>query len=426
MKFHKLGHVLALVLALLAASGRSGSASLPPEPPSPGVPPAISGEMRPKRARLLFVGDLMVHQPQIDRAYRRKTKDYSFIPAFEKVKKYVTAADLAVGNFETTLGGPKAGYRGYPCFSAPDAFADALADVGFDVLSTANNHCMDRRFPGLVRTLAQLKARSLDAVGTYAASQDRETVLVRDVNGIKVAFLAWTYGLNGFKLPKGLEWGAALLVSADEVSRDMARARALSPDFIVAMPHIGTEYVLEPPQFVIRQVDRLLEWGAGAVIASHPHVVQPMELRLPQKTASGDRPGGFVAWSMGNFISSQRTVPRDMGVMVQLDLEKSGDHTRVAAARAIPTWVQERPAKGPRVTRVLPLTEALVSPDLFALTLADVKRLKSAHKDFTLRVLSADVPIKSADLSYDLLPSSQDRFPLAPRKSGGSAARLKD
>ena len=365
--------------------------------------PAFAAQ--PGRATLLFTGDLMAHSPQL--AVARRKKGYDFAPSFSAVRPIITAADLAVGNFETTLGGGKGGYTGYPCFSTPDEFADALKNAGFDVLTTANNHCMDRRFAGLKRTSEQLQAKGFDTCGTYAASDDRATVLVREVNGVKIALLAWTYGTNGIPVPGDKQWSVARLEAASE---DMARARALSPDFIVAMPHIGIEYALTPPKYVVSFVEKLLKWGANAVIASHPHVVQPLELRIP---ASGDAPPALVAWSMGNFISNQRPAPRDMGVIARLTLVKSGDVTRIVSADAIPTWVQVRTAQGARTSRVLPLTSALKKPGAFQISAADLKRLNEAHRDFTSRVLGAPVPLKNAKTAYALTASSADRFSTA-------------
>ena len=157
-------------------------------------------------------------------------------------------------------------------------------------------------------------------------------------------------------------------------------------------------------------VEKLLKWGANAVIASHPHVVQPLELRIP---TSGDAPPALVAWSMGNFISNQRPAPRDMGVIARLTLVKSGDVTRIVSADAIPTWVQVRTAQGARTSRVLPLTSALKKPGAFQISAADLKRLNEAHRDFTSRVLGAPVPLKNAKTAYALTASSADRYSTA-------------
>ena len=376
---------------------------------------ASRAQDRPARATLLFAGDLMAHSPQL--AVARRKKGYDFAPSFAAVKPIVSAADLAVANFETTLGGGRGGYTGYPCFSTPDEYAQAVKNAGFDVLTTANNHCMDRRFAGLERTVRRLRELSFDTCGTYASSDDRERVLVRDANGIRIAFLSWTYGTNGIPVASDKKWSVARLEAASE---DMARARALSPDLVVALPHIGTEYLLTPPRSVMSFVEKLLSWGAQLVIASHPHVVQPLELRAPR---SDDRSPAVVAWSMGNFISNQRPAPRDMGVIARVTVEKSGDVTRVVSADVIPTWVQVRTAKGARVSCVLPLLSALKNPAAFQISAADLRRLRQAHFDFTGRVLGKAVPLKNARLAYALETSSEDHFSTAKFDERALAAK---
>ncbi|WP_158606335.1 MULTISPECIES: CapA family protein [unclassified Pyramidobacter] len=394
----------ALLAAFLCGTARAG-APLPDD--SASLFSADADALRPRRAALLFVGDLMAHAPQLTTA--RRKKGYDFAPSFARVKPLLSAADLAVGNLETTLGGAKRGYTGYPCFNTPDEYADALKDAGFDALTTANNHCLDRRAAGLFRTLKELRGRGFTTFGTYAASADRETVAVENVNGITVAFLSWTYGTNGIPVPASQDWAVARGASWEEVSGDVARAKALRPDFIVAMPHIGVEYALTPPRFVVAFAEKLMEAGVGAVIASHPHVVQPLELRA----ASGDRASALIAWSMGNFISNQRARPRDMGVIARLTLEKENGVTRLVSADAIPTWVQTRTKKGARVSRVLPLLDALANAEALQISAGDLKRLRGAHADFTGRVLGRAVPLAEAQLAYELEPSSQDRFSTA-------------
>ncbi len=337
----------------------------------------------PQKASLLFTGDLMVHKPQITKA--KRANGYDFHSSFEFVTPVISSADLAVGNLETTLSGEKQGYSGYPCFNAPDEFADALKDAGFDVLTTTNNHCMDRNFYGLCRTVAQLDAKGISHFGTYAKREDREKVLVKEVNGIKVAFIGWTYGTNGIRIDSNKKWSVAL-TGLNEVKKDVERAKALKSDLIVAMPHIGTEYLLTPPSQVQSFVGRLLEFGVNIVIASHPHVVQPFEFRN----------GNFIAWSMGNFISNQRPKPRDMGVMVKLSIEKSGGKTLINSAEIIPTWVQVNKNDGSKTSRVLIISDALSKKQDYQLKAMDILRLEEADRDFSKRIMKmtkkADVP----------------------------------
>ena len=346
---------------------------------------AVVFAAEPVRVRLVFTGDLMVHDQQLDRA---QTKDgWDFAPCFEAVKDIISAADLAVGNFETTL--PGGGYTGYPCFGTPDSFAAALKGAGWDVLMTSNNHCLDKRFPGLVRTLEVLRGLGFETVGTYKSRRERGKILVCDVKGVRIALLAWTYGTNGIKLPEGREYAISYLTGED-VSRDLARARALAPDLVIALVHTGVEYRQEPPDNVKDSVAQMLAGGADAVIAGHPHVLQRFEF-TKTKDAAGRTKNAFVAWSLGNFISLQRTKPRDVGAILGLTVEKTDRGTSIVSADVSPTWVQIRQSDGGRTVRVLPIAAALAEPSRWKLRMSDALRIRDAQRDVSDRLLGPDV-----------------------------------
>ena len=151
-----------------------------------------------KRITLLFVGDLMQHQAQIDAA-RTPDGKYDYSSCFALVKEQISHADIAIGNLEVTLGGKP--YRGYPTFSAPDEYLQAIKDAGFDVLLTANNHCLDRGKKGLERTIAQIDSLSIPYAGTYrnvAERTQRYPLFIRK-KGFCIAILNYTYGTNGIK-----------------------------------------------------------------------------------------------------------------------------------------------------------------------------------------------------------------------------------
>ncbi len=327
-----------------------------------------------QKATLLFTGDLMANMPQIVTA--KRANGYDFYPSFEFVKPIISSADLAAGNLETTFSGAQRVYSGFPRFNAPDEYADAIKDAGFDVLTTTNNHCMDRNFEGIVRTIEQLDARAIDHFGTYASKEDREKILVEDVNGIKVAFVGWTFSTNKIPVANNKKWSVALALQ-NEVAKDIERAKSLNPDLIVAMPHIGIEYRPAPPPFIKGFVKWLLDKGVNVVIASHPHVVQQFEFRN----------GNFIAWSMGNFISNQWIKPRDVGAIVKLNIEKQNNKTVIESAEIIPTWVQRQKKDGSRTSRVMVISDALNSPQNYQLSTADIQRLKAADRDFSQRIM---------------------------------------
>ena len=352
----------------------------------------------PLRVKLAFTGDLMVHDQQLERA---KTKDgWDFAPCFEAVKDLLTDADLAVGNFETTL--PGGGYTGYPCFGTPDSFAAALRGAGWDLLMTSNNHCLDKHYDGLVRTLGVLRGLGLQTVGTYRSKAERGKVLICDVRGVRIAFLAWTYGTNGIKPPEGREYSVSYL-TAENVSSDLARARAASPDLVIALLHAGVEYRQEPPDSVRETAAQLLAGGVDAVIAGHPHVLQKFEF-TKVKDASGRTRNAFTAWSMGNFISFQRTKPRDVGAILELTVEKTARGASIVAASVIPTWVQIRQSDGGSLVRVLPIGAALRDPSRWKLRVSDACRLMDACRDLAEKLPCKDAAAGNVNLRHDIRP----------------------
>lgn len=266
----------------------------------------------PKSIRLLFTGDLMQHQTQIDAA--RSGQSYSYTSCFEKVTNQIKKADIAVGNLEVTLGGKP--YSGYPQFSAPDEFLDALIDAGFDMLTTANNHCLDRGKQGLERTAALLASRQMPYAGTYKDSTDRARLypLLMEKNGFRIAFLTYTYGTNGIRPtpPNQINYIDKAVMAAD-----IRKAEAMNPDVIIALMHWGIEYATLPDQDQRDLADWLFEQGVDHIIGSHPHVVQPIEVR---RDKDGNR--HLLVYSLGNYISNMSKRGTDGGLMITLDLEK--------------------------------------------------------------------------------------------------------
>ncbi len=312
---------------------------------------------------LAAAGDIMVHDAQLRVAYNSGTGQYDFLGAFAKIADEISSADFAVANLETVLAGEESGYgesqnhESAPRFNAPDSLATALAGAGFDLLSTANNHCMDRGEAGLLRTVKALDEAGLHHTGTFATPSASARPELHEVNGVRVAFAAFTYGTNGIPVPRDKPWMVNML---DErtVAGNMRAAKAQSPDWIVALPHMGAEYANATSDEFRLLADTLIAHGADIVLASHPHVLQPVELRRVH-TAGGERKG-LVAWSLGNFISSQREPPRETGMILKLRLTKEKNLRAVfESAEIIPTWVQLRDADGRAVARVLPIVDAI-------------------------------------------------------------------
>ena len=268
---------------------------------APAVPPA--------EVSLLFAGDAMQHKAQIDAA--RAGDGYDYSACFEAIAHEVAGVDYAVVNLEVPTGGVP--YMGYPCFSAPDEFPIALQKAGFDLFLTANNHCLDRYTRGARRTLHLLDSIGTDHVGTYISteSSERSHPLMVQVNGIRIAFLNYTYGTNGFSptLPFVVNY-----IDSTKIKKDIHRAKALNAELIVACLHWGDEYQLLPNKRQKELADLLVNEGVQLVIGSHPHVIQPMELRYDPQ----GNPRALVVYSLGNFISNMKTRDTVGGAMVKV------------------------------------------------------------------------------------------------------------
>lgn len=290
------------------------------------------------RITLLFAGDLMQHQGQIDAA-RRPDGSYDYTPCFQYVKEEVSRADVAIANLEVTLAGRP--YRGYPQFSAPDEYAQAVKEAGFDVLLTANNHCLDRRQKGLERTIRVLDSLQIPSVGTYTDKSDRESryPLIIERNGFRIALLAYTYATNGIEAqaPNMVNY-----IDKDQIIEDIRKARLQKADVIIACMHWGIEYCMLPEYQERQMADWLIAQGVDHVIGGHPHVLQPMELRPDDYTAARH----VVVYSLGNYISNMSAPNTDGGAMLKMELKRIGHITALADCSYSLVWTSRPSLRG--------------------------------------------------------------------------------
>ena len=252
-------------------------------------------------------------------------------------------------------GGPK--YSGFPCFSSPDALAEAAKNAGFDLLATANNHTRDQGVDGIFRTLDVLDELGLAHVGTYRSQEERDLnsgIYVADIGGISAAFLCYTYGLNGFSLKEDQRFAVNIFnkdytttlsdFDYETVDADMAAARALGTDLIAVMIHWGVEYQNAPNDYQRKIADHLFKEGADIILGGHPHVLQPYET-VKFTDNRGNEKKGFVIYSFGNFISNQQQEPATKTTII-LDLEltknqKTGK-TKITDIRYTPYYMLHR------------------------------------------------------------------------------------
>ncbi|WP_071144920.1 CapA family protein [Bacteroides ihuae] len=315
--------LLILLLSFSCSSASQEKASISTE----------SDSIVPQKITLLFAGDLMQHQGQIDAA--RTASGYDYTTCFKFVKEEISKADVAIGNLEVTLGGKP--YKGYPQFSAPDEYLSAIKNAGFDILLTANNHCLDRRKVGLERTISMLNSLHIPHAGTYINQETRELryPLLIEVKGFRIVILNYTYGTNGITVSSP---NVVNYIDKNIMSNDIKAAQALNPDAIIACMHWGEEYKRLPNKEQISLTNWLLSQGVTHIIGSHPHVVQPMELRTD--SVSGNKHA--IVYSLGNFISHMSAPNTDGGLLFKLELTKDST-TYVSHCGYSLVWVA-RPA----------------------------------------------------------------------------------
>lgn len=282
-----------------------------------------------------LVGDLMCHLPQTNNA-KLSNGEFNFNPSFEYIKPYLEDADITIGNLETTFAGTIQPYAGYPAFNSPDSYCTALKNAGFDFLVTANNHSMDTREAGLLRTIEVIKQHNLGYAGTYLNQRDHDSIRILNIRGIKLGILNYTYGTNGAYPISDHKYMLNVIDSTGIVSA-VKQAKTHGADVVLVYFHMGLENITEPTKAQNDAIRFALDAGATLVIGAHPHVIGPTKKVYSQ--AINDT--AFVAYSLGNFLSNQYWRFTDAGVILQLKLQKNytKNITHFIDANYTPTWV---------------------------------------------------------------------------------------
>lgn len=279
----------------------------------------------PDSITLSFTGDIMLHESQLIAAYDPGCDCYDFTENFQNVAPYLSKGDLTIGNLETTLPGEPRRYSGYPQFGAPDSIVTALKNAGFDILTTSNNHSMDKGGDVLARTLNVLREHEMLHLGTWRSPEEfqKNRVLVVQKKGFRLAFLNYTYGTNGIPVPEN-RW--VNLIDKKQISKDIEIAETLAPDLVIVLFHYGGEYRQSPDAFQIEMTNHAFYRGADVVIGGHPHTLQPYEIKQVTDV-KGRTKERFVIYSMGNFISAQRKRYTDGGAILNLTITRKKDQT---------------------------------------------------------------------------------------------------
>ncbi|NLJ96955.1 MAG: hypothetical protein GX321_07340 [Clostridiales bacterium] len=278
---------------------------------------------------LLAVGDNLIHIEVVESG-KQEDGSYNYDHLYDEIRDDIAAADIAIVNQETILGGKDLRYSGYPAFNSPTEIGEALVEAGFDVILHATNHTLDKGLKGVNNTFDFWdRYQDIKVLGINKTARDRDTVPIVEKNGIKIAMLNYTYGLNGYKVPDGMPYLVNML-SKKQMEEDIKKAQD-EADFIIVFPHWGTEYVYEPTKSQRDLVDFYYQLGVDLVIGTHPHVIQ-----LVEWITSDSGHNMLVYYSLGNFLSYQKEAPRMLGGIAHLTITKDDSDTYISQAGVTP------------------------------------------------------------------------------------------
>ena len=363
-------------------------ASLASPSPSPSLllaqaqtPPIVS--QVPKKVTLLAVGDIMMHQSQLDATYNKKSDSYNFSSFFENINSYLKDGDIVYANLETPIAGKELKYTGYPKFNAPTEILTELKKNYFTHVSLANNHALDRGVLGLSNTIKNVKDAGIIGFGAREASSTNYQITEK--NGLKIGFLSYTYDTNGLTLPKNKS-GMLSYIDKDKIAKDIKDLKTQNVDVITVALHFGIEYKLQENASQRDLAKFACDNGADIILGDHPHVLQPITFL---QDTNGKK--CLVIYSLGNFISGMTNPYTDLGGILKVEITKADDDKVAGTGEAgrinlnnnsismkpdfLATWVKRGTnTDGSKYYTVLPL-DADKIPSNIKITNIEQKRL---------------------------------------------------
>lgn len=307
--------------------------TLPPTDEPENTPEPSPEHVNTVTSTLAVGGDIVMHTGLNGEAMG--DTGYDYVPIFGILKDFIASADYSVCSLVTTFA-EGASYTAYPLFKSPTDLAASIAQVGFNLVNTATSHCVDSFKDGIDYTLDTLDAAGLSHVGTYRTQEERDASgnrYMADINGINVAFLAYTCDTNSVPVA-GFEYAASICaldylgggtkIDYDLMQADISSAREAGADIVFVFMSWGTEFATEPNEQQVEIADFLFENGADIIIGGHCRVPQRMELRTV-KDAEGNERTGFICYSLGNMLSCQNDEYTDISALVNIQLTKDTD-----------------------------------------------------------------------------------------------------
>lgn len=334
---------------------------------------------------IFAMGDMIFHQP-IVKNYKAENS-FDFTPIFQNISEDINEADIAIANFEGSVNSNRA-LSGFPLFNFPKESISSLKNVGFDVLSTANNHCLDTGIDGLAETISVINENNMKSFGTF--TEDIDKGIVVEEKGIKIGLISFTDTLNGMdSLMRGKEYSVNNF--SQDVESDIKKLKDKS-DIVIVYPHWGNEYQLVPNERQIYLKEKLQEYGADIILGSHPHVLQKYEVEEKNNKKY------FTIYSMGNALSNQRVENLkksgvDTGAIVKLIIEKDNNtkDTNLKSYGVYPTYVDRYRKNGKLNYDIIKLEDVVEGGKLNKITRPELKNVADKKLSDALRVLKGEI-----------------------------------
>lgn len=250
----------------------------------------------------------------------KKKSGYNFMNQLINVEPLLGKSDITMGNLESIIAGNDIGLSSFPKFNGPVEIGYTLKELGFDIVTLANNHVLDRGAEGLIKSISNLKEIGLEYDGAFESEDDQKRLRIRNINGLKVCFLSYTITTNGIKIPDNKHYLVNSLKQKSllKLTKEMRALKSKDiVDVIIFSIHFGSEYHMYPTSKQKEMCASLADAGADVIIGHHPHVLQP-----PQWIESSRGNKTFVAYSLGNFFTGQNGLHRQIGGILSLEISK--------------------------------------------------------------------------------------------------------
>lgn len=342
--------------------------------------------------RLITTGNIMAGQTQVNQAQTGQNQ-YDFSPSFEHIAAYLQTADLVIGDLEVSQACPDivfrnyTGYTGWPRFNSPPELSAALYEAGVDIFTLANNHALDRGYEGLMMTIEHIRSLGANTFGAYKSQEERDSFLIREKNGISIAFIGYTFSTNNIPVPEGHDYcvnHTPYFRYITPILKDIQAARDRGVDFVAVFPHWGAEHTHVPqPQYLRQVAEEMASAGADLIIGGHPKWIQPIEWFF-NETADGMERATLAIYSQGSFLTHQyegdghSSLYNEFGLLLDVELTKNIE-TGAAWISGVDyhiTWVHRDWQH-----RVLLLSDIFdTPPEKYHLDESDVERMQAVNK----------------------------------------------